>query len=321
MSYDLLLKHTKYNWSRSECCAPTSATARLTAASTAAAPTPPTLAELNLTPEEQKKLAQVKAVKAAAQKGDKRAQKMWAKAPKYIARLKAKAVKGDKKAQRKLAILRASKLFAPETGISGKRSFIGEGARSAGGSGRGGRPEVHAVGKDEILGAYPTQIVGAYPTQILGTDINDDEAAVARDGGQGERNALSRLRGEFIGQYPYQQSQYRGRRQKVKHLRDIVRRSVQGDTAAQAQLQQIQANLQGRANAGDARATQVLAKIAQWQAKFQAQQGTAAVPVAPAYPAYPAQPAYTPPAPAPYYPGSPAPGDTESELDASDPEL
>ena len=91
MSYDLILKHTKYNWARG---AQRSAGLSATAALTAAAPKPPTLkekmwAKLKLTPEEQKKLAQVKAVKAAAQRGDKRAQKMWAKAPKYIAKLKA----------------------------------------------------------------------------------------------------------------------------------------------------------------------------------------------------------------------------------------
>ena len=86
MSYDLILKHTKYNWARG---AQRSAGLSATAALTAAAPKPPTLEELKLTPEEQKKLAQVKAVKAAAQRGDKRAQKMWAKAPKYIAKLKA----------------------------------------------------------------------------------------------------------------------------------------------------------------------------------------------------------------------------------------
>ena len=309
MSYDLVLKDSKHNWARGACCSPISATARLTAASTAAAPKPPTLAELNLTPEEQKKLTQVKAVKAAAQRGDKRAQKMWAKAPKYIARLKAKAVKGDKKAQRKLSIWRASRLFAPETGISGGRS-IPLGLHKKG-------TKVF-LGHDEILGAYPTQILGAYPTQILGSDLNDDEAAVARDGGQCEEDSLSRMRGQYP-QYPYQPSQYRGRRGKVKHLKSIVQRSVQGDASAQAQLQQIQTNLQNRANAGDTKATQVLNKIAQWQAQFQAQYGTTATP-ATTYPA-PYQAPYTPPAPAPYYPGSATPGDSESELDASDPEL
>ena len=72
MSYDLILKHTKYNWARG---AQRSAGLSATAALTAAAPKPPTLEELKLTPEEQKKLAQVKAIKAAAQRGDKRAQK------------------------------------------------------------------------------------------------------------------------------------------------------------------------------------------------------------------------------------------------------
>ena len=152
----------------------------------------------------------------------------------------------------------------------------------------------------------------------MGSDLNDDEAAVARDGGQCEEDSLSRMRGQYP-QYPYQPSQYRGRRGKVKHLKSIVQRSVQGDASAQAQLQQIQTNLQNRANAGDTKATQVLNKIAQWQAQFQAQYGTTATP-ATTYPA-PYQAPYTPPAPAPYYPGSATPGDSESELDASDPEL
>ena len=299
MSYDLILKHTKYNWARG---AQRSAGLSATAALTAAAPKPPTLEELKLTPEEQKKLAQVKAIKAAAQRGDKRAQKMWAKAPKYIAKLKAKAVKGDKTAQRKLAIWRASRLFAPETGISGGRSMrIG-----------------HERTAKAWMGAYPTQIMGAYPTQILGHDLNDDELAIAKDGGQCEEDSLSRMRGQYP-QYPQyaQQAQYQGKRNKIKHLRNIVKRSVRGDTAAQAQLQQIQSNLQTRANAGDTRATQVLNKITQWQAKYQAQYGTTAAPVTPAT-SYPTQPYQ---APSSYYPGSSTPGDSESELDASDPEL
>ena len=311
MSYDLILKHTKYNWARG---AQRSAGLSATAALTAAAPKPPTLEELKLTPEEQKKLAQVKAIKAAAQRGDKRAQKMWAKAPKYIARLKAKAVKGDKTAQRKLAIWRASRLFAPETGISGGRSMK-----------KGAKVFLNQpLGHDEIMGAYPTQILGAYPTQILGHDLNDDELAIAKDGGQCEEDSLSRMRGQYP-QYPQyaQQAQYQGKRNKIKHLRNIVKRSVRGDTAAQAQLQQIQSNLQTRANAGDTRATQVLNKITQWQAKYQAQYGTTAAPVTPAtsYPTQPYQAPYMPPAPSSYYPGSSTPGDSESELDASDPEL
>ena len=297
MSYDLVLKDSKHNWARGACCSPISATARLTAASTAAAPKPPTLAELNLTPDEKKKLAGVAAIKKASQSGDKHAQRQWKKAPKIIAKLKAKAAKGDPKAQRSLQIMRAAKMFAPGAVL---------------------------LGKDEILGREfidkaehgHLKIMGAYATQILGSDLNDDEAAVARDGGQCEEDSLSRMRGQYP-QYPYQQSQYRGRRGKVKHLKSIVQRSVQGDASAQAQLQQIQTNLQNRANAGDTKATQVLNKITQWQAKFQAQYGTTTTP---AYQA-PYQAPYTPPAPAPYYPGSSTPGDSESELDASDPEL
>ena len=292
MSYDLVLKDSKHNWARGACCSPISATARLTAASTAAAPKPPTLAELNLTPDEKKKLAGVAAIKKASQSGDKHAQRQWKKAPKIIAKLKAKAAKGDPKAQRSLQIMRAAKMFAPGAVL---------------------------LGKDEILGREfidKAEIMGAYATQILGSDLNDDEAAVARDGGQCEEDSLSRMRGQYP-QYPYQPSQYRGRRGKVKHLKSIVQRSVQGDASAQAQLQQIQTNLQNRANAGDTKATQVLNKITQWQAKFQAQYGTTTTP---AYQA-PYQAPYTPPAPAPYYPGSSTPGDSESELDASDPEL
>ena len=296
MSYDLVLKDSKHNWARGACCSPISATARLTAASTAAAPKPPTLAELNLTPDEKKKLAGVAAIKKASQSGDKHAQRQWKKAPKIIAKLKAKAAKGDPKAQRSLQIMRAAKMFAPGAVL---------------------------LGKDEILGREfidKAEIMGAYATQILGSDLNDDEAAVARDGGQCEEDSLSRMRGQYP-QYPQyaQQAQYQGKRNKIKHLRNIVKRSVRGDTAAQAQLRQIQANLQTRANAGDTKATQVLNKIAQWQAQFQAQYGTTATP-ATTYPA-PYQAPYTPPAPAPYYPGSATPGDSESELDASEPEL
>ena len=215
MSYDLVLKDSKHNWARGACCSPISATARLTAASTAAAPKPPTLAELNLTPDEKKKLAGVAAIKKASQSGDKHAQRQWKKAPKIIAKLKAKAAKGDPKAQRSLQIMRAAKMFAPGAVL---------------------------LGKDEILGREfidkaehgHLKIMGAYATQILGSDLNDDEAAVARDGGQCEEDSLSRMRGQYP-QYPYQPSQYRGRRGKVKHLKSIVQRSVQGDASAQAQ--------------------------------------------------------------------------------------
>ena len=302
MSYDLVLKDSKHNWARGACCSPISATARLTAASTAAAPKPPTLAELNLTPDEKKKLAGVAAIKKASQSGDKHAQRQWKKAPKIIAKLKAKAAKGDPKAQRSLQIMRAAKMFAPGAVLLGKDEILG-------------REFIRLPGKAEH---GHLKIMGAYATQILGSDLNDDEAAVARDGGQCEEDSLSRMRGQYP-QYPYQPSQYRGRRGKVKHLKSIVQRSVQGDASAQAQLQQIQTNLQNRANAGDTKATQVLNKITQWQAKFQAQYGTTATP-ATTYPA-PYQAPYTPPAPAPYYPGSATPGDSESELDASDPEL
>ena len=125
MSYDLVLKDSKHNWARGACCSPISATARLTAASTAAAPKPPTLAELNLTPDEKKKLAGVAAIKKASQSGDKHAQRQWKKAPKIIAKLKAKAAKGDPKAQRSLQIMRAAKMFAPGAVLLGKDEILG----------------------------------------------------------------------------------------------------------------------------------------------------------------------------------------------------
>jgi len=307
MAYDLVLKNVKKNWSRGA-SHPQTATERLTAA----APTPPTLAELKLTPDEKKKLADVAAIKKAAQSGDKRARRQWKKAPKIVAKLSAKAAKGDPKAQRSLQILRAAKVFAPGAVLLGE-----------------------FIGKDEILGSDSRSFIGAYATQILGPDLNDDEAAVARDGGQCERDSLARVRGchldgefigrEFIGQYPQQ-----GSRRKMHHLRKIVRRAARGDANALAKMQQVQQNLTTRANSGDQNAATLLNKISQWyaadQAQYQSSQAATATAPAPVAPYQAPSANYYPgqPAPSPYqqpYPGQQAPGALESELDTSDPEL
>lgn len=289
MSYDLILKRSNINWARG---------------GTSPIPQPAAPAavpgKLACTPEEKTKLAKIAAVKAAAGKGDRKARAQWQNLLSVgIPALKARAAKGDPKAQRDLQCLKASGLFATPAAVRG-----------------------------EFVGAYPTQIlgkefIGAYPTQILGSDLNDDELAVAREGGSSERQALARMRGDSeVG---------RRRRRKGKrthHLKKIVKKAAQGDTNALAQMQRVQQRLGQRAAAGDPRANTLLQRISQWYSQYQ---GTAQT----QYPAYPSTAPYQQPYQTPYqtpyqspgqpyspYPGAPgAPGDSEQELAISDPEL
>lgn len=91
------------------------------------------------------------ALKTAADKGDKKAQKKWSKISKKVVKLHLKASKGDLKAAKTLAMLTPTGLFVTTVGpktlkTSMKGSF---------------------VGKDEILGAF---VGGDSVTEILGDD-------------------------------------------------------------------------------------------------------------------------------------------------------
>ena len=292
MSYDLILKHSNINWARGG--------AGLTPQPAAPAAAP---GKLTCTPEEKAKLAKIAAVKRAAEKGDKKAQAQWQNLIAVgIPALKAKAAKGDPKAQRDLQCLKASGLFAAPAGVRGE--FIGRRLRGAGG------------GKSGQI------VMGAYPTEILGSDLNDDELAVAQEGGSSERQALARVRGDFIG-LGSEMGRRRGRR--THHLKRIVKKAAQGDANALNQMQQIQQRLGQRAASGDPRANTLLQRINQWYTQYQSQSAQTQ------YPAYPSAAPYGQPYQQPYaqtqqpysqYPGAPgAPGDDEQELATSDPEL
>ena len=294
MSYDLVLKNTKTSWARGLSSLPSvTSTAPMKLPSlTATTSKAPSLAELRCTSEEKAKLAKIASVKAAAQKGDKNAQKQWKNLLAVgIPALRTKAATGDLKAKRDLQCLRASKLFAPGVALmGGKKAFI-----------------------------------GAYPAQIMGGSLNDDELAVARDSGSSERGALARVRGDFIGQYPYQRTRLsgtrhyqinlhrnegrkgrKGRKGRVHQLKKIVKQAAQGDTNALTKLQRVQQRLSQRA-ARDPRAGALLQKINQWYSTYQAQyQGAASTP-------------YQQPYQQPY--SQTTPGDLEQELAITDPEL
>ena len=284
MSYDLILKHSNINWARGETVPAPQPTAPV--APTAA---PATLSSTNqCTPAERALIVQIAAIKRAAQKGDRKAQKQWKALLDGISVLKMKASKGDPKAKRNLQCLKASGLFAAPVAVRG-------------------------------------EFIGSYATQILGSDLNDDELAVAQEGGSSERQALARMRGISI-------SKMEGRKRhggkRSRHLKKIIKKAAQGDANALAQMRQVQQRLSRRAAAGDPRANSLVRKIQQWYSSYQSQyQGATQT----QYPAYPSAAPYTQPYQTPYtptqqpyspYPGAPSsPADNEQELAITDPEL
>ena len=124
MSYDLILKSSKRNWSR-EPLAPET---------------------VILSPEEQVKNQTTKLalIKSSAEKGDKKAVKQWNKINKKVAVIQKKAAKGNPKAKASLAKLQQTGLFGkPKTALAGE--FVGKDEIL-------GRDEI--LGYDEILGAF-----------------------------------------------------------------------------------------------------------------------------------------------------------------------
>jgi hypothetical protein len=124
MSYDLILKSSKRNWSR-EPLAPET---------------------VILSPEEQVKNQTTKLalIKSSAEKGDKKAVKQWTKINKKVTAIQKKAAKGNPKAKASLAKLQQTGLFGkPKTALAGE--FVGKDEIL-------GRDEI--LGYDEILGAF-----------------------------------------------------------------------------------------------------------------------------------------------------------------------
>jgi hypothetical protein len=261
----------------------------------------PSTGKFVCTPEEKTRLVQIASIKKAALSGDRKAQKQWKKLCKRLPKLQKSAAKGNPKSQRNLQCLRSSKLFASPVAMRGE--FVGKRQRNR----------------------SQKEFVGAYATQILGRSLNDDEAAVAQEGGSSERESFSRMRGlggiviedkeiksaidGWISGQNWNQPGYRGRSgrrgNRVQHLKKIVRSAARGNVQNTAKLERIKQKLNTRAAAGDARATTMLQNIQKWFDAYRNQVTTTALPtgvppvISPTYPAYPA---YTPPAPTQTYP-------------------
>ena len=162
MAKDLILKHSKRNWSRDlDDVAPIPNTPKREAA-------------LDL--KAQKQTAKLAAVKAAADKGDKKAQKKWGKICKKVAKIQKAAGAGNPDAAKQLAKINATGLFAAPVAMKGDdklTEIVSSGAFV-------GRDEI--LGKDEILGR--------------GQFIGEEERALAAEGGACERAALKRRFGK-----------------------------------------------------------------------------------------------------------------------------
>lgn len=133
MSKDLFLGKTKRNWSREP------------------AASNPEYATQTAATRESNQIAKLKALKAASDKGDKKAQKKWAKLNKKVVKLHLKASKGDLKAAKTLATLTPTGLFVTTIGPKAMKTAM-----------RG-----TFVGKDEILGTF---VGNDALTEIVGND-------------------------------------------------------------------------------------------------------------------------------------------------------
>jgi hypothetical protein len=190
MAHDLFLKDNTRNWSRE----PLAAT--------------PEFVAVAKDSRAKNQVARLAAIKTAADKGDKKAQKKWSKVQKRAAALKAKAAKGDPKAVRKLQALEKSGLLGKKAAVSGVGAFVGKDeilGSSLASKAFGAVKKVASlplditewavkhtpkptgfsfIGKDEILG---------YNGHLAFTgDLGEEEVALAREGGACERAALRR---------------------------------------------------------------------------------------------------------------------------------
>jgi hypothetical protein len=120
------------------------------------------------------KVTELVALKTAADKGDKKAQKRWKKVSKKLNNLQAKANKGDLRAVAAIAKLTPAGLVATTVApMAMKAAMRGE-----------------FVGDDKLVEILTS---GTGYSEILGrSSLNDDESAVANDGGACERAALRR---------------------------------------------------------------------------------------------------------------------------------
>ena len=173
MAKDLILKHSTRNWSRDlDDIAPIPNTPKHEAAIDAKV---------------KKQTAKLAAVKAAADKGDKKAQKKWGKICKKVAKIQKAANAGNPDAVKQMAKISATGLFAAPVAMKGDDKLT-----EIVTSGDDKLTEILTsgafVGRDEILGK--DEILGR------GKFVGEEEKALAAEGGACERAALKRRFGK-----------------------------------------------------------------------------------------------------------------------------
>jgi hypothetical protein len=193
MAHDLILKSSRHNWSRD-------------LDDVAPVPNSPKL-ETAIEEKVRAQTAKLSATKAAADRGDKKAQKKWGKICKKVAKIQKAAKAGNPDAVKQVAKINATGLFTiASTATSGDDSLTeivtsGDDRLTeilTSGDDRlteiltsgdfVGRQEF--IGKDEILGRG--QFIGRDEILGRGQFIGEEELALAREGGASERAALAR---------------------------------------------------------------------------------------------------------------------------------
>ena len=251
MSRDLFLKTVRKNWARgssSELLPPLKPVV-----DTASRLSPP------LTAAERKRVGEIAVVRTKAESGDPAARKEWRRISTAVVGLRVRAKGGDPRAVRACQVLE-------ETGVFGRTQKVT--VSGAGGAGRGSLLASSASSQLRSRQAAPPQSSdddsGSVVESLLGEFVGDEDRT-AREAGRAEREAADRVRGTYtaLGQWGG-----RGGRRR-RHLRRMVERSVRGDAAATARLQQVTAKLTQRAQAGDQRAAALLQQVQSWTSTYQ----------------------------------------------------
>jgi len=170
------------------------------------------------------KIAKLKAIKAQAEGGDKKAQKKWAKICKKIAKVQVEAKKGNAQAAQNLITLRTAGIIPKAATVSGNDRL----------------PEIITSGNDRL-----TEIVSSGREEILGSSApHRDDIEMANDGGSSERQSLARLSGDWSSKFRAfaRSAQTAKARQEVKRL-FVLRNANPKNTQVQAALAQARQNL------------------------------------------------------------------------------
>ena len=271
MSHDLILKTAKKNWARGS--SPEFLPPLKSVVDAPSKLSPP------LTAAERKRVSEIATIRTKAESGNPDAQREWRKISTAVVGLRVRAKGGDPRAVRACQVLE-------ETGIFGRTQKI-----TMNGAGKGGLLASTASSQLRSQQAASPQSSdddsGSTIESLLGAFVGDEDRT-AREAGGAEREAASRVRGDYSSL-----GQWRGRgSRRRRRLRRLVERSVRGDASATAKLQQVTARLTQRSQAGDQRSTALLQQVQSWTSTYQTQLA-----------ANPTQAAnYVPGAPSPYVP-------------------